>query len=272
LTFFSIDKGTSQNPLVSPAEQKVVSNLNPVAGMSAQQPNNPISTPVGQSQSNQQPYNPRNMQNLNQGLDIANQFKTQTILGAMKNPDIDPDKAVALADMLGSYAQRHYQPLQNTWKDITQGAEAAEFDAYGNPTGKVIRNVKEPEYGNGKTIVLSEDRDGYPAGTKVDVVINKNNPNDIKIIGNAGSNKALEMKEGSDGYWYKRDAKAKGGQVPKGQIPADETNPKGTGKGQNKKENKVISKEDFIKDFQKEQNRAPTNNEINTAKQKGYWK
>ncbi len=234
----------TNNPLVSSAEKNIGNNLQPlpkqvnplvaqgqqnvqpaqktpasqnVLSLLSEQPNQLPIRVASPQQQKRQPYhegtspleagNPRNMQNYTKGMDIANQFRAQVIAQAMKN-GADPDDAIALADILGEYAHRHYQPVQNTWKEIPPGGKLQEFDADGSPVNDAVTNPKEKEYTGKGTIELSKDSDGYPAGTKVDITWDKNNPGDIKIVGKAADNKVPPMKEGEDGYWYKWDAGA----------------------------------------------------------------
>jgi hypothetical protein len=153
----------NKNPLAGP-EQNVVNNLNPLILQGQQnnrQPNNPLSTPAGQnilsnlnsgqqqpvnqknplipnSEQNSQPFNPRNIQNLNQGMEIADKFKAQAILGSMKNPNINPNDALALAEMLSGYAQQHYQPIPPQYQEFDPTKGEREYDPATN-TWKITR-------------------------------------------------------------------------------------------------------------------------------------
>jgi hypothetical protein len=204
----------TNNPLVSPTEKAIGNNLQPLP---MHVPNNRINPLVAQRQqpegqsinqtnplptTGQQPYNPRSMENYNKAMNAVDQFKQQMFAEALKDGQ-DPNTALTYAQMLGEYAQRNYAPLQKTWKDIAPGAEAVEYDSFGNPTGKVISNAKEKEYTGKGTIELTKDTDGYPAGTKVDITWNKNDPGDFKILGKASNNKAATHITDAHGRYHR---------------------------------------------------------------------
>lgn len=73
--------------------------------------------------------------------DVANNFLSSQLIGALKTPGVNTGAINALGGLLQNEAGQ-YMPKPHTYRNIAPGAMEIELDEYGRPTGKTIGNPK----------------------------------------------------------------------------------------------------------------------------------
>jgi hypothetical protein len=164
--------------------------------------NNPLSvSPQNQTQENVVPVTGR--QNIQQNFDqiqlLQNYNAAQKIISDFIAPNyikalqegIDPSIINPLAQLLRSGAEK-YKPIQ---EQLIERDPSKSYYRINPQTGKqelIYEGQHKKDYSEKATIELTEAKDGYPAGTKVNITWDKNNPGDFKILGKAADTKTTK--------------------------------------------------------------------------------